>query len=180
MDIFYKPIALPYAWKMALVKQCVFCGERFKTKPYFVKKGQGKYCSSECQHKAARKGKEVACFLCKNIVYRQPKLLLKSKSKKFFCSKSCQTKWRNQLYVGEKHKNWKTGLHAYRSVLPRHGIPAVCTLCKTTDKRVLAVHHVDHNRKNNNVDNLAWLCHNCHHLVHCYQHEHDKLMVAIV
>jgi predicted HNH restriction endonuclease len=32
--------------------------------------------------------------------------------------------------------------------------------------RVLAVRHIDQNHKNNNVENLAWLCHNCHHLVH--------------
>jgi hypothetical protein len=39
-------------------------------------------------------------------------------------------------------------------------------LCSTKDERVLAVHHIDHNRLNNKLDNLAWLCHNCHHLVH--------------
>lgn len=42
----------------------------------------------------------------------------------------------------------------------------MCTLCKTEDKRVLATHHIDRNRLNNSVNNLAWLCHNCHFLVH--------------
>ena len=64
--------------------------------------------------------------------------------------------------------NWKDGMYAYRSVLTRHKVSAKCTLCGTKDKRVLAVHHVDENRKNNKVENLRWLCHNCHHLVHYY------------
>jgi predicted HNH restriction endonuclease len=42
----------------------------------------------------------------------------------------------------------------------------VCVLCKVSDKRILAVHHKDNNRKNNKVENLVWLCHNCHILVH--------------
>jgi predicted HNH restriction endonuclease len=32
------------------------------------------------------------------------------------------------------------------------------------------VHHIDKDRTNNTLKNLAWLCHNCHYLVH-----HDKL-----
>jgi predicted HNH restriction endonuclease len=42
---------------------------------------------------------------------------------------------------------------------------------------VLAVHHVDQNRTNNKVTNLAWLCHNCHHLVHRYPIERKKVQV---
>lgn len=165
---------------MPLSKECVLCKAPFETKLFFVKKGQGKYCSPQCQHLGARKGEEVACHVCKKVVYKQKKALERSKSKKFFCGRSCQTQWRNQLYIGNKHKNWKGGLYAYRSILPRNNVAAVCALCKIKDKRVLAVHHIDHNRKNNKVENLVWLCHNCHHLVHRYPNEHDKFMVAIV
>jgi predicted HNH restriction endonuclease len=38
--------------------------------------------------------------------------------------------------------------------------------CKIRMAKVLAVHHLDHDRNNNNVSNLVWLCFNCHFLVH--------------
>lgn len=153
---------------MPLLKECKLCGKSFRTKPFFVKNGGGKYCSAECHHKGMRTGKIIKCFLCKKESYK-PKAKYESvESKKFFCSKSCQTKWRNSVFIGEKHANWVDGKYSYRGVMERNKIPAICKLCKTRDKRVLAVHHVDKNKKNNNVENLMWLCHNCHHLAHHY------------
>lgn len=149
--------------------KCKLCSTKFYGKPYFLKIGQAKYCSSVCQYQARKKGRNLTCDICDKKFYRAPKQLEKSKSGKFFCSKSCQTIWRNHEFVGEKHHNWKTGLFTYRSVLSRNGVPKLCLLCNTQDARVLAVHHIDKNRKNNNVSNLIWLCHNCHFLVH-----HDK------
>lgn len=54
-----------------------------------------------------------------------------------------------------------------------------CAKCKSTDKRILAVHHKDRNRQNNTVSNLVWLCHNCHFLVHHYKSEAGKFLVPI-
>ena len=105
---------------------------------------------------------------------------MKSKSKKYFCGKSCQTKWRNAEFVGPKHANWKHGEASYQSILCRNGIKKECVLCKTTDFRVLATHHIDHDHKNNELENLTFLCHNCHHLVHHHKEERERLMVAIV
>lgn len=149
-------------------------------KAFYVKKGQEKFCSHACKHLADRTGKVVKCAECEKEIYRKPYLLKLSQSGKYFCSKSCQTKWRNSVFIGSKHANWKDGLYAYRSVLTRHKIPKQCKLCNTTDTRVLAVHHIDQNRKNNKVDNLAWLCHNCHHLVHHHDEVKAKFMAAIV
>ncbi len=165
--------------RMALVT-CTFCGKNFNAKPYWIKKGYGKYCSPTCQYAGMRKGKEMPCFICGKDSYKKPKQLKGSKSKLFFCGKSCQTRWRNQLYVGNKHSNFTTGLHSYRSVLSRHKVPKLCRWCKTTDIRVLAVHHIDKNRKNNKLSNLAWLCHNCHFLVHHYEEPREQFMAAIV
>lgn len=94
---------------------------------------------------------------------------MRSKSGKYFCSKSCQTLWRNTVYSGEKNKNWINGIRTYRNILIKSGVPPACFLCKIADARVLCVHHRDHQRTNNNVRNLIWLCFNCHYLVH-----HDK------
>lgn len=162
------------------IVSCENCSANFSAKPYWIKKGYGRFCTSACQYQSARKGKEVPCDGCGKMSYKQPKALEGSKSGKFFCGKSCQTKWRNQLYIGERHKNFKTGIHVYRAKMKRHKIPEVCTLCATVDTRVLAVHHIDKNRRNNELQNLAWLCHNCHFLVHHYEGERAIFMATIV
>jgi len=160
---------------MPIVK-CKLCFKKFYGKPYFLKIGQAKYCSSVCQYKARKKGKNISCYICGKKTYKQLKQISKSKSGKFFCSKSCQAVWRNQEFVGDKHRNWKNGLSAYRSILSRNKIKKLCFLCKTKDVRVLAVHHIDKNRKNNQLSNLAWLCHNCHFLVHHHKTESLKFI----
>lgn len=162
---------------MAVVT-CKQCGKSFYAKPFWLKRGWGKYCSTDCHHAGMRNGKEVPCSVCGKLSYKNQKGLKGSKSGKYFCSKRCQTLWRNQLYIGEKHANFTTGMHSYRSVLNRNKIPRICRLCKTTDTRTLAVHHIDKNRKNNTLKNLAWLCHNCHFLVHHYESEREKLVVV--
>ncbi len=158
---------------------CSVCSKEFHTKPYWVKIGKGKYCSAKCQHISSRTGQEKPCFVCGKISYKTVKQLGRSKSGKFFCSKSCQTKWRNTEFVGEKHGNWKNGGYVYKSILLRNKIPAVCKLCGLKDKRVLAVHHIDKDHKNNKIDNLAWLCHNCHHLVHHDKVESERFRVTV-
>jgi len=149
--------------------RCKQCKEPFYTKPSWIKLGYGKYCSSSCQYAGRKTGKVIACFLCQKTAYRPKKQLTKSKSKKYFCSKSCQTIWRNQLFKGEQHPNWKEGKHIdYRGLMSKYLVKAVCRLCKERDTRVLCVHHLDQNRKNNTIENLVWLCYNCHHLVHIH------------
>jgi hypothetical protein len=104
-----------------------------------------------------------------------PKALSHSKSRKYFCSKTCQTKWRNQIYSGSNHPFWLGGLRTYRKVLRVSGKKMECRLCLSTEARVLAVHHLDKNRKNNALKNLIWLCHNCHFLIHHYDKELERL-----
>src|ERR1051326_5572034 len=93
---------------------CKRCGKEFRTKPSWLMKGFGKYCSADCHHQMMRTGEERACDICGKLSYKKPKALFGSKSGKFFCSKHCQTLWRNQLYIGDKHKNFRTGEATYR------------------------------------------------------------------
>ena len=155
---------------------CKKCGKSFNVKPHWLNVGYGIYCSANCHHASMRTGKNVSCAICGKPAYKTQKALKGSKSGKFFCSKSCQTQWRNQLYIGSAHKNFKTGEFVYRAKMERHKVPKICRLCKTEDHRVLAVHHLDKNRKNNALGNLAWLCHNCHFLVHHDESERGKLV----
>jgi len=148
------------------VVSCLLCKKEFNKKPSQILLYKKHYCSNTCSYTARRMGKIVNCHICGLEVYKIRKALNSSKSGKYFCSKSCQAKWRNKEFIGSKHSNWKNGNSTYRNILSRHDVPMKCGLCNTEDKRVLAVHHVDRNHSNNKLDNLAWLCHNCHFLVH--------------
>lgn len=155
---------------------CLICSRDFYVKPSHQSRGWGKYCSIKCRTFSQFKGKEVLCDTCGKKAYKSQTDLRKSKSGKHFCSKSCQTIWRNTtVYVGEDHANWKTGIAASRRLLALSGKMRVCTLCKNNDTRVLIVHHLDHNRSNNKGNNLIWLCCNCHFLIHHHKKEESKL-----
>lgn len=157
------------------IVNCKKCEKEFYAKPHWLKRGWGKFCSSKCQYEAQKKGKFMPCDICGKMKWKQPNDIEHSKSGKFFCSKSCQTLWRNRMYVGDKHPNWKNAGSRYREILEKSKREEICILCKATDKRILLAHHLDGNRKNAKVKNLIWLCHNCHFLVHHYSEEKNKL-----
>lgn len=158
---------------------CLVCSKEFYIKPNRLDKGWGKYCSNTCKHSAQITGILTECYTCKKTTYKTLKNQSRSKSGKYFCSKSCQATWRNTLYTQEKHANWTGGESSYRDILRRSGIDILCLKCKSEDVRILAVHHKDKDRSNNAVSNLIWLCHNCHFLVHHYKNEAAGFLVPV-
>lgn len=159
--------------------KCRVCGQESFVKPSHQKSGSGKYCSIKCYGEAQKTGSLFPCQVCGKQSYKSQQDQRRSKSGQFFCSKSCQTIWRNLTYVGKNHANWKGGTYSYRDALRRAGIPEICAKCKNADKRILVAHHRDRNRQNNSTSNLIWLCHNCHHLVHHYKSESEGYMAAV-
>ncbi len=156
---------------MAIVK-CQTCSKEFYAKPSHIKLGYCKYCSRKCQAESQKTGKFVLCDTCGKEIWRNQHDLKFSKSKKYFCNKSCQTFWRNKFYSGFRHPNWKNGEHQeYRSFLIRSGVKRICLRCQNKDERILVVHHLDKDRANNKVSNLVWLCLNCHYLIHNYNED---------
>lgn len=155
-----KLVVMPYV-------NCKICSSEFYAKPRHLKIGWGKFCSKKCQFQGQRNGTLIGCALCGKLIYRTPKNFRHSKSNSFFCDKSCFATWKNQnLIVGARHANWKHGENAYRNIMKRSRRTQVCSRCEIEDSRVLIVHHIDRNRKNNDLSNLMWLCHNCHFLEH--------------
>lgn len=146
-------------------RRCLICEGSFYVKPSHVKLGWGKFCSTACRSRSQLKGKSFKCYICRKAIYRSKTSINRSKSGKFFCGKSCQTLWRNSFFVEDKHSNWVDGISIYKKLLKNDKIPK-CLLCNLEDERVLIVHHKDHNRHNNKLPNLTWLCYNCHRLVH--------------
>lgn len=152
---------------------CKICNKEFYAKPNHIERGWGKYCSKKCQSKAQMKGEFVNCEGCGIKIWRTPRDFRKSKSGKFFCNKSCQTIWRNKYFSGSKHPNWQGGVGIdYRKILMETKIKFACKICGIQDKRIIIAHHIDKNRRNHNIDNLIWLCLNCHYLVH----HHNKFV----
>ena len=158
------------------IVNCGICLKEFYIKPSHKIRGWGKFCSINCRSKAQLKGKVVKCSVCNKSIYRPPRAIAHSKSGKYFCSKSCQTLWRNSFYSGDKSIKWINGIHAYRNILARNGKKPICGLCGNADNRLLNVHHRDHERTNNKIENLCWLCLNCHYLVHNDKVEKQKFL----
>ena len=159
---------------------CLICSKEFSVKPSQVKLGWGKYCSKDCQYKGQIKGVIVKCYICSKQ-FRKPLAKMKhSMSGKFFCSKRCQAIWRNKFFSGDKSVNWKGGIQVYREILIRSEKEKVCILCGIRNLEILSAHHIDHNRKNNHLSNLTWLCMNCHHLVHHHNDLDSKIKKGII
>ncbi len=149
---------------------CKICKNEFYTKPSHVKMGWGIFCSRKCKNTGSQERKIIPCFTCGKLLFKTASQIKRSKSGKSFCNKSCQTKWRNTVFSGKNHMGWKGGQTMYRKILQKSNKKTECVLCGKNDMRILAVHHIDQNHSNFTLENLVWLCHNCHYLVH-----HDKL-----
>ena len=171
-------IVVPYTTNMPVVV-CKICSTTFYAKPSWIARGGGKCCSKPCQNKSQMSGKLYDCYTCKKPTYRTKRDERKSKSNKFFCSKSCQTIWRNsEVHIVSNHPNWTTGQSSYRERLRKSGRKQECSRCSTKDTRLLSVHHKDRNRDNNTLSNLLFMCHNCHYLVHKYPEEAKGFLTA--
>lgn len=155
---------------------CDFCRQKFKKKKSQLKLSIKHYCSIHCSEQGRRKGKMIECFTCNNSTYKSLKDLKNSNSGKYFCSRTCSNVWIGKQQRTENNPNWTGGLSSYKDLLKRTNTKQACVLCGKDNRKILCVHHMDRNRKNNNVRNLIWLCRNCHFLVHHYKKEANRLV----
>jgi len=75
-------------------------------------------------------------------------------------------KGKSMPQIQEKnHYKWKGGIGIYRIMLYRRGFEIKeCIICGK--KEQLVIHHIDNNRRNNNLQNLQVLCLKCHNTIH--------------
>lgn len=146
--------------------QCLYCEKIFwkRTAQIFP---EGHCCSRECQRLKQSTGEENPCGYCGEVIYRHKTALKRSKSGNAFCNRSCATSFNNQFKVGENHPGYKGGSSTYRQrALDVHGASCSNQDCpfNNVEVKMLDVHHLDKNRKNNSINNLQVLCVWCHAL----------------
>lgn len=70
--------------------------------------------------------------------------------------------------IGEEHPSYKNGTGIYRRIYQENKNNLnTCEMCKETNCKIY-IHHIDKNRKNNNIDNLIGICGKCHYLLLAY------------
>jgi len=115
---------------------------------------RGKHTGISPANKGMRSGIFIKCPECSNKFYKEPS------SKRKFCSRKC--------FISQFSKYW----HKFHPEIKNYSRRVIlkkiikCEKCGFPDKRILMVHHLDGNKRNNHLDNLKVLCPNCHYLQH--------------
>ena len=134
-------------------KNCLICNSLFHVIKH--RETTAKYCSNKCYHKSmVGKGRtKYNCFHC-HIEFFAPK----STNRKF-CSRACVNKASKETF--------KPVFSTVRKMMLARNMILKCVRCGFDEiKQILGVHHIDRNRKNNELSNLEVLCPNCHSIEH--------------
>lgn len=163
--------------KKVVKVNCLECGQEFEALEAEIKRGYGKFHNKECFYSYSKKNRKDSlikepnciCAFCSNPIYKAPSKIKNSKSGLLFCNRKCK----------ELAQKQKIG---FESILPPHyhtasiinyrnkafeNLPLVCNKCGYNKyPQVLQIHHIDRNRKNNDINNLLVVCPTCHMEIH--------------
>jgi len=120
------------------------------------------FCSDKCKEKSRpdRLKKDFVCKFCEKAFKRRA-----FNNACYFCSRECNGFFQ-MAYSGKGYFYKAFALKDHR-----------CEICGENDYQVLVVHHLDRNRKNNDIGNLQILCANCHHRIHFGQGKERKIKI---
>lgn len=104
-----------------VTRNCLICKKDFKTWLCEIKKGWGRFCSTECHNEWMSKNLKgencptwkgglltLNCLQCSNKFTVHLSVTKNGKGK--FCSRKCCDKWRSINLIGKKSINWKGGI----------------------------------------------------------------------
>jgi hypothetical protein len=168
--------------------KCLIHNLEFETKYENVRRDNRKHhICPECQKEDIAKlhiesRTECECAYCHQKFIRAESKLEKSKSGLYFCCREHKD-LAQRIESGDQFKtirpdHFGTTLKDYRTTAFRH-YEHKCELCDwDEDIDFLEVHHIDENRKNNNLENLIILCPICHKKLttHKYKLENRKII----
>jgi len=97
---------------MIVKKNCLNCKKIFETKPYYIKRGGGKFCSIQCVGIWKSKNTKTVkikklCKVCGNEITFFPSNIKNGSGK--FCSYKCKGIWQSKYRGGENNPHWKGG-----------------------------------------------------------------------
>lgn len=141
---------------------CEKCNSAFQTTSQNIKRGYGKFCSSNCRGSRAKE--EFTCSFCSKNFISTKSRKNKTKTNHLFCSNDCKYKAASSLTstysTGPAPK--EIGLSTYRNralIMLKNE----CVRCGYHEHvELLDVDHIDSNRQNNDISNLQILCVMCH------------------
>lgn len=113
---------------------------------------------------------KYTCLFCKKENIKKVRNKLSKYNKlPIFCNRKCKDLAsrleHNILDCRPKHYN-KNSIHKYGRLVALRNYPNKCENCEYDEYiKILEVHHIDENKKNNRLENLIILCPNCHSLL---------------
>ena len=144
--------------------KCLNCGENHFKLQCQIGRGRGKFCSKLCANKHRQSGTIIKCVLCEVEFYRR--FGDQKKAINQFCSKEC--------YSNNRIINSKKTTYLKEGAKHKHIIVAEKTLNRSLKKGEV-VHHIDNDKKNNNIENLAVLpSQSIHAKVHFSNYNFDE------
>lgn len=145
---------------------CPICGKSF-----MKKRSTMTYCSRECANKSRENKKIVKCENCGIDVQRQPCHV----KKHVFCSKKCYNEWKSKNMVGKKSFHWRGGEYEGNGYLftrqkdgtykQNHRIIIESFIGRPLSEDEI-IHHIDGDKKNNDISNLAIVSRSEHAKIH--------------
>jgi len=142
---------------------CSNCNKNIYKSPYSLKHHKIFFCNRNCQKQYLKNNSKtiiVNCDHCGTQINKSTSQQRNSKTGLFFCNNLCKNK-----YLA-KNKRWQKDniySHHKRKDVLYEKVNNTCQKCGyNKDKRMLDIHHYDHNHQNNKCNNLRVLCVWCH------------------
>lgn len=153
--------------RLAVEVCCDSCGSAFKKRKSFVKSKN--YCSIKCSSSAHITKVKYNCDYCGETFTRKASAPKGSKSGLLFCKRACkdaaQRLSSGVAAIQPPHYGTANGLYSYRD-LAFPVFPKTCMACGWNKyEQLIEVHHIDSDRSNNDISNLAVLCPTCHRAI---------------
>lgn len=144
--------------RTALEIECNSCGCKFLKRKDWIR--DKNYCNPQCSSVQLKTKVEVVCAKCSNIFLKRPSAIQASKSGLTFCSRKCKDDAQRLVNgFGALHPDHYGSTNRYRDIAYRV-FPRKCMACSFFDEypELMQVHHIDSDRNNNDISNLAVLC----------------------
>ncbi len=156
-----------------ITKECPQCNKKFDALIKEHRRGNAKFCSRSCGSKFNNRLKQIpntTCSYCNKSFYRKASKKNTGKSGLLFCCREhkdlAQRIKSGFPEIQPSHYGDGTRSCKYRDLAFKN-LPHQCNTCGWNNYiEVLLVHHIDHNRSNNNLSNLEILCPTCHDMHH--------------